>query len=366
MYHPDLELELCAMRFATLTCIPLLLSLALSNPELGTAQTLVVANKSDDTVDLLDLKNGESVATLPTGHAPHEIAVSPDGELAVISNYGDRESPGSTLTLIDLVNASVVRTIDLGSHTRPHGLAWFGDTRVAVTTEGSAHLLVVDVGNGRVVQAVETGQDVSHMVTVTPDGKRAFVANIGSGNVTAVDLSAGKKLADIVTGEGAEGITVTPDGTEVWVGNRAADTLSVIDPATLQVIATVPCPGFPIRVAITPDGQRLMVSAARSGEVVLFDPVKRQELMRTKLDLSNAPDASRRLFGDRFGDSPVPVGLVIGPQNDIAWIAATQADAVVVVEPAGLRVLDLLRAGHEPDGMAFSPKSAQATHRPSE
>lgn len=347
------------MRFATLLCTPLLLPLALTFPHQGVAQTLVVANKTDDTVDLIDLGKGESVATLPTGHAPHEVAVSPDGELAVVSNYGDRESPGSTLTLIDLVNSSVVRTIDLGSHTRPHGLAWVGDGRVVVTTEGSAHLLTVNVNSGEVVQRVETGQQVSHMVTVTPDGKRAFVANIASGNVTAVDLATGKKLADIETGEGAEGITVTPDGTEVWVSNRAADSLSVIDPESLRVIATVPCPGFPIRVSMTPDGQRLMVSAARSGEVVLFDPIKRQELMRTRLDLNTAPDASRRLFGDRFGESPVPVGLVIGPRSDLAWVAATQADAVVAVEPAGLRVVALLRAGHEPDGMAFSPKSVR-------
>ena len=33
--------------------------------------TLVVANKSDDTVDLVALDTGRSVATLPTGHAPH-------------------------------------------------------------------------------------------------------------------------------------------------------------------------------------------------------------------------------------------------------------------------------------------------------
>ena len=43
------------------------------------AGTLLVANKTDDTVDLVDPATGKSGATLPTGHAPHEIAVSPDG-----------------------------------------------------------------------------------------------------------------------------------------------------------------------------------------------------------------------------------------------------------------------------------------------
>jgi YVTN family beta-propeller protein len=317
--------------------------------------TLLVANKSDNTVDLVDVATGASLATLPTGHGPHEAAVSPDGRTAVISNYGHRGKPGATLTVIDLGKGDVVRTIDLDPHTRPHGLAWISDETIAVTTEGSAHLLVVDPFAGQIVRTIETAQRISHMVAVTPDGKRAFVANIGSGNVTAIDLDEGRKLADIETGKGAEGIAVTPDGKRVWVSNREADTLSVIDTSTLEVLATVPCRGYPIRVAITPDGRRVLVSCAETGEVVVIDGASHEELLRRKLDLSTVPTASMRLFGDRFGESPVPVGLVIAPEGETAWVAATQADAVVVFNPESLEVVDLIKAGQEPDGMAYSP-----------
>jgi YVTN family beta-propeller protein len=320
------------------------------------ADTLLVANKSDHTVDLIDLKTGSSLATLPTGNGPHEIAVSPDGSTAVVANYGNRSAPGSSLTIINIDEPRVVGTVELNEHTRPHGLAFISADRVAVTTEGSAHLAIVDIETGALASAIETDQRVSHMVSLVPSEQRVFVANIGSGSVTAIDLQAGKKLGDIVTGEGAEGIATTPDGTEVWVGNRGADSLSIIDPKTLAIKATVPCPGFPIRVAITPDGQHALVSAARSGEVVLFDVAARKELKRAQLDLSNAPDAAQRLFGDRFGESPVPVGLVISPKGNRAWVAATQADAVVVIEPETLKVIDILTAGKEPDGMAYSPR----------
>lgn len=320
------------------------------------AGTLLVANKSDASVDLIDLATGESRATLPTGKGPHEAAVSPDGAVAVVSDYGTREAPGSTLTVIDVAAGALLRTVDLGRHTRPHGLAWIDGRRLAVTAEGSRHLLVVNPRSGTVEAEIATGQEVSHMVAVTPDGKRAFVANIGSGSVTAVDLEKREKLADVATGAGAEGIAVTPDGGEVWVTNRAADTLSVIDPGTLEVKATLPCPSFPIRVAITPDGERALVSAAESGEVVAFDVASRREVGRRKLDLANAPDAARRLFGDQFGDSPVPVGLLVAPGGGKAWVAATQADAVVVVSTGDLKVLDVIRAGREPDGLAVSAK----------
>lgn len=317
------------------------------------AETLVVANKSDDTVDLVDLETGQSRATLATGHAPHEVVVSPDGAIAVISNYGDRERPGASLTVVDLERATVARTVDLGTHTRPHGLGWLPDGKVVVTAEGSAHLLVVDPSGGTIEREIATHQEISHMVATTPDGRRAFVANIGSGSVTAIDLEAGRKLRDIETGEGAEGIAVTPDGRELWVGNRASDTLSVVDTETLEIRAELPCPGFPIRVAITRDGAKALVSAARSGEVVVFDVAERREVMRRQLDLSTVPTAAERLFGDRFGDSPVPVGLVVSPDGETAWIAATQADVVVTVRTADLEVVGLTRTGQEPDGMAL-------------
>jgi YVTN family beta-propeller protein len=332
--------------------LALLMIMTLTSSTLSAA-TLLVGNKSDHTVDLIDPATGKSRATLPTGQGPHEIAVSRDGKLAVVSNYGDRAKPGSSLTVVDIVAAKVVRTIALGSHSRPHGLAWLSGNSVAVTTEGSDHLLVVDVVKGTIERSIETSQRVSHMVAVTPDHGRAFVANIGSGSATAIDLKAAKKLRDIETGAGAEGIALRPGTQEVWVTNREADTLSVIDARTLEVVATVPSPGFPIRIAFTPDGKFALVSAARSGEVARIDAAGRKEIGRSKLDLQNAPDAARRLFGDRFGESPVPVGLLVSRDGKTAYVAATQSDVVLAIDTETLAVRNVIRAGREPDGMAL-------------
>ena len=318
------------------------------------ADTLLVANKSGHTVDLVDPSTGGSRATLPTGKFPHEIIVSPSGKLAAISNYGNRSEPGSSLTIIDVGKREVVRTIDLGEHRRPHGMRWVAADRLIVTCEGTQRLLVVDPIAGSVLHAVATGQEISHMVAVTPDGKRAFIANIGSGSVTVIDLVTAEKITDIETGAGAEGVAVTPDGKEVWVGNRGADTLTVIDAASLEILAQVPCKGVPIRVVSTHNGKRILVSCASTGEVALFDRAERRELARRKLDLSTVEDAATRLFGDRFGESPVPVGLVVSPDDKRAWIAATQSDVVVVVDVETLEVTDLIRTGKEPDGMDYT------------
>ena len=320
-------------------------------------ETLVVLNKAEASASLIDLATGSVVATLETGEGPHEAAVSPDGRFALAANYGTRQTPGSTLTLIDIPGARVEKTIDLGEHRRPHGLAWLDGRRVAVTAEASRTLLVVDVLAGRVEAVIPTAQEVSHMVVATPDGRRAFVANIGSGSVTALDIAAGRSLGNIATGRGAEGIAVTPDGRSVWVTNREDDSVSVIDAARLEVVATLPCKSFPIRARVTPDGRRVLVSNARSGDLTVFDVERRAEVGRIALKLE-ASSSDGRLFGDRFGQSSVPIGVVIHPDGRRAWVAHANADAISVLDLEQGLAVATLHAGREPDGMAYSPLPA--------
>ena len=201
----------------------------------ASAETLLVVRKTDNAVDFMDPGSGLRLASVLTGNAPHEISVSPDGKRAVVSNYGTREHPGSTLSIVDLEQPQEVKRIDLAPHTRPHGVAWFAADRIAVTTEGSRHVLLVDPASGRVVSAIETAQETSHMVVVSADARRAYVTNIGSGTTTAINLVAGRKLEDIATGAGSEALALTPDGRELWVAARADGHIAVIDTATLAV-----------------------------------------------------------------------------------------------------------------------------------
>ncbi|MCA8969446.1 MAG: YncE family protein, partial [Planctomycetes bacterium] len=166
------------------------------------ADTLVVLNKSADTATLLDPATGEARAVVATGAGPHEVAARADGKLAIVSDYG-AETPGRTLSVLDLERGERARTIDLGEYRRPHGLAWSSESgHLLVTAEVQAVLLEVDVDEGKVVRAIPTEGRASHMVAASPDGTRAFVANIASGSLSAIDLEAGRLLAVVPTGAG--------------------------------------------------------------------------------------------------------------------------------------------------------------------
>ena len=338
-------------RFAVATLFVLACSLVAPGLEAG---TLLVANKSDATLTLIDLPSGEIRATLPTGAGPHEVAVSLDGKRAVVANYG--QGDGTSLTLVDVAQGEVVKTIDLGKNSGAHGIDWVDARRVAVTTERSRRLIVVDVDSGETIGEVSTGQAGSHMVALSPDRKIAYVANIGSGTITAIDLVQGKKLGDLATGLESEGIAVTPDGREIWVSNRAADTVSVVSAESFQEIVELEAPGFPIRVEITPDGSRALVSCPKTGSISIFDTAEKKLL--TSVAIAEAPLASpddeSRMFKDVFGKSSVPIGIEILPDGSEAWIACSQADAVVAVDLRAGKVTRLVETGRQPDGMAYS------------
>jgi YVTN family beta-propeller protein len=243
-------------------------------------------------------------------------------------------------------------------------VAWLPDgKRVAVTAEESRALLIVDVPGGNVEAAIDTDQDVSHMVVVSADGKRAYVANIGSGSMTAIDLEGRARLKTVSTGGGAEGIALQPGGKTLWVTNREADTVSVVDTGSLEVVATLPSPSFPIRAAATSDGRFVLVSNARSGAVAVFDAKGRKEERRITMTLE-AAGTEGRLFGGQFGKSPVPIGILLHPDGKRAYVANANADAVAVVDLSTWAVSGTLRAGKEPDGMAYSPLTSGRNRPP--
>jgi YVTN family beta-propeller protein len=320
-----------------------------------TGGVLIVVNKMGDDIHFIDRRDGTLLNSLPTGNEPHEVEVSDDGRIAVISNYGSRANPGNTLSVYDVPKAELIRTIDLGEHTRPHGMQWIrGTSRVLVTAEGSQHLLVVDTATGETIMALHTGEPVSHMVAATPDFSRAFVPSIVTGNVVVFDLETGELIERIFSGAGAEGISMHPLGEEVWVTNRDENTISVIDTRSLKVVETIPCEDFPIRAKFTPGGGYLLVSNARSGDVAVFDSRTREKVAGIKLTPPVPAGRDEAGYFAEFEGTSVPVGLVV-PDNRRAYVSNTRSDAISIIDLERMEISGYFTAGREPDGINYSP-----------
>lgn len=319
-------------RFTLMKQVIILAVLFMGSASFAQTPLLLIGNKSDDTLSFVDVRTLTEIAKTTTGRGPHEVAVTPDGKKAFVTNY---EGPGDSISVVDVTARKELRRIPLGEHRAPHGIEVSrGGTNVYVTCERSQTVIEINVASEKIVRAFKTEQKGTHMLVLTPDGRKLYTGNMGSGSSTVIDLAKGEVLAQIKTGANCEGIDVTPNGKEVWTSNNADDVLSVIDTRTDKVIATVPCTGFPIRVKFTPDGKRALVPCAKSNELVLFDVSARKELKRVRT-------------------GGFPVGVLIEPGGTRAFVASTTDSAVAVYDLKTLEVVGKIAAGKQADGMAL-------------
>jgi len=301
--------------------------------------TVLVTNKAPATATIIDAASGATLATLPTGHGPHEIVLSRDGSTAVITDYGSGARPGSTLTVIDVPARRVVRTIGLGSYTRPHGLVFLpGDSIVAVTSEAAQAVILVHVARGEVVRAAKTNKSGSHMVGVASDGVQAWTGDIGSNTVTELDLATGRVMRSIDVPEQPEAINITPDGSEVWVGSNGTGKVSVVDTYMGSVVTAAEGFRWPYRVLFTPDAETVLLPDY-TGDALRF--VTR----RTRKELG-------RLDFPQGG----PQGITVTSDGRYALLSLSREARVAVIDIASRTVVGYVPAGETPDGVVFTSR----------
>lgn len=295
---------------------------------------LLVGNKQDANVSVINASTGATIKKIPTGIGPHEVAVSPDGKLAVVANYGAQPA-GNSLTVIDLAKLDTVRTISLESFTRPHGIAFLPDNKtVAVTSETARAVVLVDVTTAAITGMIGTEQAGTHMVSVTADGKRAYTANIGGGTATEIDLENQQALRRFDVAPQAEAVAVSADGNELWVGSNAAGTVTVFDLKSGNRVAALQAAGVPIRVYFSPNGKQALVSSAQAGVVRLFDVGGRKET--AAIDVQG-----------------MPIGAVFSPDGSRAYVARNAAHDIAVIDLKTLKVVGNYQTGTGPDAIAY-------------
>src|ERR1041385_8340840 len=156
---------------------------------------LIVANKGDHTVGIIDTVAGKQIATIDEqGVTGHELVASADGKRVFVPIYGNSGvgkpgTDGSLIRVVDVANRAIVGTIDLGKGMRPH-CAVLGPKNglIYVTTELEETISVIDPNSLKVLYTIPAGAPESHMLAITSDGKKGYTANVASGTVSVLDL----------------------------------------------------------------------------------------------------------------------------------------------------------------------------------
>ena len=305
-------------------------------PEVG--GTLIIVNKGASSASIVDVGTGEILKILPTGDGPHEVVVSRDGSTAVVTDYGGR-SGGNTLTVIDVPGLAVARTIDLGSHRRPHGIDFMpGDEVVAVTTEQSRHVVLVNVATGEIVTELPTEGDVSHMLAMPGSADLIYTSDIRDATVTEIEVVHGASVRKFEVPVTPEAVGVTPDGSEVWVGSNELGIVSVIDTESGEVSQALDGFGWPYRIVFSEDGETALLPDLRGNELRIVDVGSRSEKARVSF-----PGGG-------------PQSVIFSADGKYAFQALSQEDRVAVIELDSGAVIGYLPAGVRPDGVAHTAR----------
>ena len=311
--------------------------------------TLIVANRTGGSISLIDLAEGIEIARIPIGPVvPHEVDVSPDGQLALTAEYGPNDSPGRHVVVIDVATATIKGRIDLGPNSRPHTALFLPDGQRAVATmQDSDQLALLDVAALRVLKTFPTGGREGHLLRLSPDGTRAYVTSRGAeGTLSVVYLDEDRAPDVIVTGRGAEGLDVTADGREIWVANRVDASLSIVDAQSLKIVATLPLPPSVGRIDIGPNGLAVMPDGPKPAD----DPAPQMLRVWDTTSRAVTNEIPMRDGTPRTGG----FGLLI--RGDSAYLADQFAGTIQKIALDGSGERELLVTHHErPDGVAWTP-----------
>ena len=219
-------------------------------------QRLFIAALGNNTVEVIDLKAGKHLRSLPGFHEPQGIAAVSDAKLIAVAN-GQGE-----------------------------GVQLVGD-------------------DYRMAQSVRLGDD-SDNVRYDGGAKRVYVG-FGSGAIAAINAAEGKVLAEAKLAGHPESFQLERSGTRIFVNVPTADQIAVVDRGSMKVNGTWPVSAkanYPM--ALDEANHRLFVGCRRPAKALVYDTTSGKEI--TTFDIVGDTD-------DLFYDATRKRVYVIGGEG---------------------------------------------------
>src|SRR5580693_7825473 len=360
--------------------VALLLGVAASASAQTPSPALLVLEKSDNAMAMVDPASMKIVARVPAGTDPHEIVASTDGRVAYISNYGGTDSDLHTISVVDLLAHKELPAIDLGALHSAHGLFYSGD-KLYFTVETNKAFGRYDPAAKGIDWVLGTGQDRTHMVYVFQDLQRVVTSNVNSATISIIEHVDGPSfgpppgagggpspppppgmppgagprktwhITNVPAGRGCEGFDVSPDGKEIWAANAGDGTVTIIDVASKKATETLPISVKGAnRLKFTPDGKLALISMLRGAYVTVIDVGTKKTIKQIAVGHGAA-------------------GIVMQPDGERAFVACSPDNFVAVIDLHSMEVVGRIQAGQSPDGLAWvtrrTEQSRMATTIPS-
>ncbi len=299
------------------------------------AQTIVVVEEGLGKVVEVDESNHACRAEIPVGLKPHEIALSSNGRVAYVTNFGLLEAnfkvgvPGKTISVIDIARGIEIKQLTLpeGPLAAAHGIKLRpGSTAGAelfTNAEIGDTMLVFDPISGKILRTFPLSPGV-HNFIFSSDGASLYAFSTKR-QVFKIDPDSGHidATANVAS---PRGLAWTSDNAHLIVAGKGE--VQLLDPQTLSAVKafTGLDAGQLYYPTASPAGRLIFAPAVLDGVVLVIDSATGKVLQRV-------PTGS-------------PLSVTIQPNQNTAWVSNVKVPPQMQAPgsqplPGGVSALDL-------------------------
>jgi YVTN family beta-propeller protein len=205
---------------------------------------VLVAGFGTNVVNAIDTTTNQIVWSIPVA-SPHNIAVSPDGQMAYVASQ-DPASP--TLTILSLPDHAIADTVPLTNI--PRALTFKPDgSQLWFTEAGLDDVQVLDTASNDIVSTISVGAS-PHYPAFTPDGSLGMVVSQGTGELWLLDPDSLTSIDTVTVGSMPHWIAVSADGQIGYVTNETSNNLSIVDLTTASITDTIAVGNAPRQIVV--------------------------------------------------------------------------------------------------------------------
>ncbi|MEX3955293.1 YncE family protein [Trinickia sp. EG282A] len=204
---------------------------------------------------------------------------------------------------------------------------------------GDSEVIVFDTGSSSIVGRI-AGVSSVHGVLAVPELSRVYASATGTDEVVAIDETTLKIVARMPGGRYPDGMAYAPESHKLYVSDETGETETVIDVRSNQRIATIALGGEVGNTQYDPLSRHVFVNVQTRNELVEIDPALDRVVGRFALP------------GARHNH-----GLLIDPDDHVAFIACEGNDKLLVLDMGSKRVVRSFGLGSGPDVLAFDTAS---------
>jgi YVTN family beta-propeller protein len=236
----------------------------------------------DDAVEQYDLNTQTLLAKtmLMRGDEPHELALTPDGQLLLVVN-----THSDTVSIVDTLIMSEVNRIPVGRNPRSLVLDRTG-TKAFVFNSMSDNISVIDIPYRQVMATITTGPEPVRG-QFNRAGNRLYVIHAAYPYLFAIDPTTFSVVQRQFIGMGMVSLKIDTRTDQIYIGKKNDNLVTVYDPLSFATVGTIQAGGTVAYMTIDGETNFLYLVIPERKVVMVVNLASKKQV--SEIDVSENP-----------------------------------------------------------------------------